>query len=108
MRARHIKNGIVSVLCVMVWMGAWSGAVAGEGQQNYCHDEASWVGWHQLLANNPADDGIYGLYALRRGLCDMVEAGTIEQARATRIFEAAREDLIGKRIDENNRRKPNL
>lgn len=77
-------------------------------EPNYCHDEASWAEWHELLAGNPADDGIYGLYALRRGLCDMVEAGTIEQARATRIFEGAREELVGKRMERNRLKKPEM
>lgn len=36
----------------------------------------------------------------------MVEAGTIEKDRATRIFEAAREGLVGKWIEEDSRVKP--
>lgn len=97
------------VICmIMAVMCLWGAGVSFAAEKkNYCHDEASWAEWHQLMADNPTDDGVYSLYAMRRGLCGMVEAGTIEQDRATRIFETAREDLAWKWIDENNRRKPN-
>ncbi|MDO5674805.1 MAG: hypothetical protein Q4G66_07820 [bacterium] len=77
-------------------------------EKNHCHNEATWAGWHQLLADNQDDDELHGLYAMRRGLCGMVEAGTIEEERATRIFEDARERLTAKWIEENMRRKPML
>ena len=97
------------VICrIMAIMYLWAAGVSFAAEQNYCHDEASWAEWHRLLVDNPADDGVYGLYALRRGLCGMVEAGAIDQARATRIFEAAREELIGKRIEESRQSKPRM
>lgn len=85
--------------------------LAGSGwaaEPNYCRDEDSWAEWHRLLADNPADDGIYGLYALRRGLCGMVESGAIDETRATRIFEAAREELVGKRLEEERLKRSGM
>ena len=77
-------------------------------EKNHCHDQASWHEWHQLLENNAEDDRIFGLYAMRRGLCGMVEDGTLDIDRATFIFETAREALRGYWEEENNRRKPML
>ena len=61
---------------------------------NYCHEKESWEQYHDLLAKYPDDDQIYSLYALRIGLCTMVEAGTISQNRAVDIFERMRKALI--------------
>ena len=61
---------------------------------NYCHDKESWEQYHDLLSKYPEDDEIYALYALRVGLCTMVEAETISTNRAIDIFERMRETLV--------------
>ena len=50
---------------------------------NYCRDEASWNHWHSLLTEHPSDETIIYLYALRRGLCSMVESGNLEIDKPT-------------------------
>lgn len=95
---------IVGVLLVaaLLMASAWA------AEPNYCHDEASWAEWHRLMADNPTDDGVYSLYAMRRGLCGMVESGVIDEARATRLFEAARDALVGKRLEEERLRRSEM
>lgn len=61
---------------------------------NYCRDESSWFEWHTLLEKHPNDDSIVYLYALRRGLCSLVESGNIEIGKATSIFEGARQSVM--------------
>lgn len=98
------------VICmIMAVMCLWGAGVSFAAEKkNYCHDEASWAEWHQLMADNPTDDGVYSLYAMRRGLCGMVESGVIDEARATRLFEAARDALVGKRLEEERLRRPEM
>lgn len=64
------------------------------GDDNYCTDESSWHEWHALLEKHPDDDAIYSLYALRLGLCSMVESGAIDKERAINIFERMRDTVI--------------
>ena len=67
---------------------------AQEPQASYCHDQASWQQWKDILHRNPGNDAIHTAYALRVGLCQMVEQKEIELDRATRIFEAFRDTLL--------------
>lgn len=96
---------LVYALMLAILLAAPAGAAE---KKNHCHDKASWHEWHKLLAEHAEDDHLFGLYAMRRGLCGMVEAGTIEEDRATRIFEAAREELVGKWIEENKQKRPQM
>ena len=82
-------------------------ALAAE-ETNYCHDKESWNEWHELLEKNASDDRLFGLYAMRRGLCGMVEAGTIDIDRATYIFESARKALLAQWTEEDRERRPRM
>ncbi|MFH1217777.1 MAG: hypothetical protein V1706_14880 [Pseudomonadota bacterium] len=61
---------------------------------NDCQDPESWARWQGLLQHTPDDDGIYSAYALRLGLCRMVEKKKIDPARASMIFEYYMNSLI--------------
>lgn len=73
--------------------------------KNYCREEASWHDWHALLEKNPDDDALHALYALRLGLCSMVESGNMSKDRATSIFENMRESLIESYKERDKRSK---
>lgn len=68
---------------------------------NYCEDETSWREWHGLIEKHPADDALHALYALRLGLCSMVNSGNITLDRATSIFERMRESIIESQKDRD-------
>jgi len=70
--------------------------------ENYCHDSSVNKEWATLLAQHPNDDAIAKLFAMRLGLCELVERGFIEHDRATKIFEKARAQEVRekrKRLD---------
>ncbi len=71
--------------------------------ENYCHDEKSWKEWDALIEKNPNDTELQPLHALRIGLCVKVDRGEITLARATEIFESARETMIQKRKEDQKR-----
>lgn len=58
--------------------------------ENYCHDSSVNKEWVTLLTQYPNDDAIAKLFAMRLGLCELVERGFIKHDRATEIFENAR------------------
>jgi len=68
--------------------------------ENYCHDSSVNKEWAILLGQHPSDDAIAKLFAMRLGLCELVERGFIEHDRATKIFEKAR----AKEVREKRRR----
>jgi len=61
---------------------------------NYCHDKTALDEWQALLSKYPDDADIIKLYALRSGLCAMVERDQLALDRAIAIFEAERVRII--------------
>jgi len=65
-----------------------------ETSAHYCDDPAAGLEWADLLAKNPTDLSIIRLFALRKGLCAMIEQGLVSVGRAIMLFEQAREEAI--------------
>jgi hypothetical protein len=70
---------------------------------NYCHDPEANQRWGELLLDAPADDVLLRLFALRLGLCQMVDAGILTLERATEIFERARQRGLLERREQMER-----
>lgn len=73
-------------------------------EDNHCHDKETNLRWELLAKNNPDDDGMISLHALRIGLCIKIEMGDITVDKASKILESARQELIKK----HNKLKHNL
>ena len=61
---------------------------------SYCDNAEDWANFTALLDKYPTDDGIYALYAVRLGLCEMMELGFIDLNRSINIFEEMRAAAI--------------
>ena len=88
-------------ILVMVYIVGAQTATAKD-VENYCHDSSVNKEWAILLGQHPSDDAIAKLFAMRLGLCELVERGFIEHDRATKIFEKARAQEVRekrKRLD---------
>ena len=83
-----------------LWVMADKPATRAE-EGHYCHDEAKWKEWNDLLAKYPADENVITLYALRVGLCGMILKGQVETQTAIHLFERAHQIVIGKTIEQN-------
>ena len=57
---------------------------------NYCNDAEINQQWTRLLMKSPDDPMTIRLYALRDGLCSMVDRGQVKLGVAIAIFEDAR------------------
>ena len=95
---------------IIATLAALAGCHAGDeqnpkGQDHACRDAAEWAQWDALLSKTPNDADVVTLYALRRGLCDMIERGQIEPKAAIALFERAHQAAIGRAIDEAATRK---
>lgn len=67
--------------------------------ETYCHDAAAWQEWDDLRAKYPDDPELIALYALRVGLCAMVEKKQIDADTARKTFDAAHQQAIGRSLE---------
>ena len=75
-------------------------------EKHYCHDSASWAEWdRQLEKANDDNVDFKALYALRVGLCTMIERNQILIKDAIRVFEAKRKEYIDKRKKEQKNKQ---
>lgn len=72
---------------------------AEEPPDHDCRNAEQWAEWSALLAKYPRDQDIISLYALRIGLCAMIERKQVDAGTAIGLFERAHQIVIGKTID---------
>jgi hypothetical protein len=73
-------------------------------EPNYCHDPEVNQQWGKLIEEAPGDDILMRLFALRLGLCQLVDAKQLDLDRATEIFEQARRGAAMERRREDETR----
>jgi hypothetical protein len=71
-----------------------------EPTKNYCHDQSNKQEYENLLKKFPGDTGVIRLYALRDGLCGMIDAGKLKLEIGIDIFELERSKLVIERTKE--------
>lgn len=81
---------------------------AAEKPQNQCHNPSIWKDMKQLVIDKPEDPVIVRLYALRKGLCDMIDAKLISLDTGIELFEIEREKGIFERYKDENSAKRDL
>jgi hypothetical protein len=70
-----------------------------------CDDPEAVAAWQDLLQRYPDDHDLRNLYLLRDELCLSVERGSVGLVEAAERFERARERLIQKWQQQNQRRE---
>ena len=89
----------IIIFIVLLWPVV---AVADNSQldtieENYCADPALWVEWEDALKRHPGDDGLRVLYALRTGVCAMVQRKELTVVASNKYFEQLRSQIIDQR-----------
>jgi hypothetical protein len=74
-----------------------------EESKNYCHSEENKQEFEDLLVKFPKDEGIIKLYAIREGLCAMIDSGKVPLDVGIDIWEAERSRLITERTNQELR-----
>lgn len=69
--------------------------------EHECRNAEQWRAWDELLKKYPNDQDILSLYALRIGLCAMIERKQIAPETGIELFERAHQIVIGKTIERN-------
>lgn len=71
-----------------------------EESKNYCHSAENKQEFEGLLAKHPGDTGIIKLYALRDGLCSMIDAGKVSLDDGIDIWELERSKIVVERTKD--------
>lgn len=75
-------------------------ASAEEAPKNYCHIQSMRDEMDQFLSEAPEDPVVVWLYALRRGLCNMIDRGQIALETGIEVFETEKSKAILERYRE--------
>lgn len=78
---------------------------ADEAPVNYCHIQSMWDEMDQLVADTPEDPVVGRLYALRKGICNMIDAGQITLETGTDVFEIEKAKGLIERYEDDNKRR---
>ncbi len=76
--------------------------------ENYCHDEEAVEEWEVLAKKSPNDLELQRLHALRLGICEKIEAGSLMVGQGIELFEKERQAVVNKRFEENREKKKSL
>lgn len=72
---------------------------------NYCYQRKAWDDIEKLRRDAPSDPLVIRMYAMRKGLCEMIEEGKITREQGTEIFELKRSRSIIERQQDENKTK---
>lgn len=74
-----------------------------QGQSvNYCHNPVETKKWEGMRLKYPADVGILHLYALRVGLCKLIDDKKIGLETAIDVFNVEHQKLIKERLQQKD------
>lgn len=87
--------------------------IAEDGQEapqskNYCHAPENKQQFERMLAQFPNDPGIIKLYALREGLCAMIDKGQVSLETGIDIWDEERSKIVIDRSKDEMGKAPEL
>jgi hypothetical protein len=68
-----------------------------EATKNYCHDQADKKKFDDLLSKYPTDRGIIRLFAMRQGLCEMIDKQQISLETGIDLWAIERQKILTER-----------
>lgn len=72
---------------------------------NYCYQQEAWKNIDNLLKDAPNDPLVIRMYAIRKGLCILIEEGKITRDQGAEIFELERSRVIIERQQDEIQKK---
>ena len=79
-----MKRLMISLVVVLALFISVSLCTAED--EKFCNDEKMWAHFDSMAKEFPADNSVQILHALKIGLCEKIEQGSIRTALAIRIF----------------------
>lgn len=86
----------------------FSTPVFAENTENYCHDKEAYKQWENIAKESPNDLGLQRLHALRLGICQKIENGTLSTSNGIKLFEREREALVRERAEKERSKRERL
>ncbi len=90
-----MTNGLLMVLLCVVSLPVM--AAGKDLAKNYCHDQAEAKEFDGLLSKYPTDTGIIRLFAIRQGLCGMIDKQQISLERGIGLWAVERQKILTER-----------
>jgi hypothetical protein len=82
-----------------------AGPAGAAEYENICHDQPIWDRIAALLAKAPNDSLVIRSYALRLGICRLIEEKKITLEQGAEIFEVERQRMVMERAREEEEKK---
>lgn len=105
---------IPSALAALLFFSSPTSAIAAEENpppdprtdpDNYCYQQKAWDDIEKLRQDAPNDPLVIRMYAMRKGLCALIEEGKITLEQGVEIFELERSRTLIERQREENQTK---
>jgi hypothetical protein len=94
------------VLLFLVCGLAIADELDNEAYENQCHDQAAWDKIDDLLKKVPNDQLVIRAYAMRLGICRLIEEKKISLESGVRVFDLERQRAVMERsMDEAGRKR---
>ncbi|MDD5276499.1 MAG: hypothetical protein PHR16_10510 [Methylovulum sp.] len=90
-----MTNSLLMVLLCVVSLSVT--AAEKETAKNYCHDPADKKEFDALLRKYPTDTGIIRLFAMRQGLCEMINKQQISLETGIDLWAIERQKILMER-----------
>jgi len=94
-----MTNRVLIVLLCIVPLSVT--AANKEAQQNYCQDSAENKEFDDLLGKYPTDKGIIRLFAMRKGLCEMIGKQQISLETGIALWAIERQKILTERTKKS-------
>ena len=93
-----MTNTLLMVLLCVVSLSVT--ADEKKATKNYCHDQADKKEFDELLRKHPTDTGIIRLFAMRQGLCEMIDKQQIPLETGVDLWAIERQKILIERTKE--------
>lgn len=91
---------IIAIIFAFQSIGSADDGKDAQSTKNYCHSPENKKEFDDLLAKHSSDTGIIKLYALREGLCAMIDHGQITLDEGIDIWELERSKIVIERTND--------
>lgn len=99
----NVRLSLASFSLAVTVMGVGFAAAASATES--CEDPESAKEWREMVREYPNDIPLHRLHALRIGICEKIERGSLDPLIGARLFEREKLELQQKRGEQEGRQR---
>lgn len=103
-----MKALLILALCLIAQSVSADKPDPKQDPDNYCYQQKAWSDLDKLHQDAPNDNLVVRMYAMRKGICALIEEGKITRERGTEIFDLERSRTIIERQQDEARNRRNV